>query len=97
MTTLYVEAIAAASPSLLARSRSESTSQFTASALNKLSSSSSFFVPCVCVCASVEGEERGEEICMCITGGPGTKLCAGGKGESEGRVIRDATSRGLCG
>jgi len=34
---------------------------------------------------------------MFITGGPGTKLCAGGKGEGEGHVLGDTISRGLCG
>jgi hypothetical protein len=34
---------------------------------------------------------------MFITAGPGTKLCAGGHGGSEGHVLRDTTSRGLRG
>ena len=33
------------------------------------------------------------DVCMFITGGPGTKQCAGGKGEREGHVLRDTTSR----
>jgi hypothetical protein len=37
-------------------------------------------------------------VCVFITAGPGTKLCAwGGEGEMGGHVLRETTSRGLCG
>ena len=47
--------------------------------------------------AACKPRGRGSCLGMFITGGPGTKLCAGGKGESEGHVLRDTTSRGLGG
>jgi hypothetical protein len=41
---------------------------------------------CVCVC-----------VCVFITAGPITKLFACGGGDIGGRVLRETTSRGLCG
>ena len=39
-----------------------------------------------------------KEMCVCfITAGPITKLCAWGEEESGGHVLRETTSRGLCG
>jgi hypothetical protein len=40
-----------------------------------------------------------EDICgfQFITAGPIIKMCAGGAGDSGGHVLRETTSRGLCG
>jgi hypothetical protein len=34
---------------------------------------------------------------VCVTAGPSTKLFAWGGGDMEGHVLRETTSRGLCG
>jgi hypothetical protein len=36
-------------------------------------------------------------VCVFITAGPVTNLFAWGKGDSGGHVLRETTSRGLCG
>jgi len=43
-----------------------------------------------------EGEQSGK-LLLFITTVPNTKLCAWGEEDSGGHVIRDTTSRGLCG
>jgi hypothetical protein len=35
-------------------------------------------------------------LCVFVTAGPITKLCAWGKEDSGGHVLSDTTSRGLC-
>jgi hypothetical protein len=42
----------------------------------------------------VTGEPK---VCVSITAGPITKLFAWGEGDSGGHVLRETTSRGLCG
>ena len=47
-----------------------------------------------------EGErerERAGEVCVFITAVPNTKLFAWGDEDSGGHVLRETTSRGLCG
>jgi hypothetical protein len=36
-------------------------------------------------------------VCVFITVGPSTKMCAWGGGDIGGHVLRETTSRGLCG
>jgi hypothetical protein len=36
-------------------------------------------------------------VCVFITAGPTTKLFAWGRGDSGGHLLRETTSRGLCG
>ena len=38
-----------------------------------------------------------EMVCVFITAGPSTKLLAWGRGDIGGHVLRETTSRGLCG
>jgi hypothetical protein len=46
---------------------------------------------------SVELPNETEDLLLCITAVPNTKLCAWGEEDSGGHVLRETTSRGLCG